>query len=89
MSKLLTGTKLLACEGCGWVHYAMSDDERAGLNSAFIRYRFSKHEQETCEAGFQRCVRCESSASGFRQANKADIERALNHLITPVLTGTL
>jgi hypothetical protein len=85
MPRLLTDRKLLACERCGWVHYGMDDDEKAGLNSVLLRYSLSEHEREARKTEFRRCLRCESPASGFRQANQADIARALGHLITPVM----
>jgi hypothetical protein len=85
MPKSLINRKLLVCGTCGWVHYAMTEDEKADLDGALVRYHLSEHEREIYEAGFRQCLRCESPASDFIQATEGDIERALDHIVTPVL----
>ena len=85
MSKILTNRKLLACGTCGWVHYAMTEEEKAVLDGALVRYHLSEHEREIYEAEFRQCLRCESPASVFRQATDAEVGRASGHLVTPVL----
>jgi hypothetical protein len=85
MADLLTNRKLLACGTCGWVHYAMTEQEKADLDSAIVRYHLSQREREIYEAEFRQCLRCESPASVFKQASETDINRALGHTVTPVL----
>ena len=85
MPKLLTNRKLLACGTCGWVHYAMTEDEKADLDGALVRYHLSEHEREIYEAEFRQCLRCESPASVFRQATESEVSRASGHIVTPVL----
>jgi hypothetical protein len=85
MPSLLTNRKLLVCGSCGWVHYEMTEDEKANLDGAIVRYHLSEHEREIYEAEFRQCLRCESPVSIFKQAGEADIERALGHIVTPVL----
>ena len=85
MANSLTNRKLLVCGACGWVHYAMTEDEKAGLDGALVRYHLSDYERETYEAEFRQCLRCESPVSVFRQAGEADVARALGHIVTPVL----
>jgi hypothetical protein len=85
MPKLLTDRKLVACGTCGWVHYAMTEDEKADLDGTLVRYHLSEHEREIYEAEFRQCLRCESPTSDFRQATEAELGRALGHIVTPVL----
>jgi hypothetical protein len=85
MPNLLTNRKLLVCGICGWVHYAMTEDEKSGLDGALRRYQLSEHERQIYEAEFRQCLRCESPTSGFRQATEGDVSRALGHIVTPVL----
>ena len=85
MPKLLTDRKLLVCGTCGWVHYAMSDDEKADLDGSLVRYNLSEHEREVYEAEFRQCLRCESPVTVFKPATSGDVARAVGHLVTPVL----
>jgi hypothetical protein len=85
MPKLLLNRKLLVCGICDWVHYAMTDDEKADLDGSITRYQLSEHERFIYEAEFRQCLRCESPVSVFRQATDGDITRALGHVVTPVL----
>jgi len=85
MPKSLVNRKLLACGACGWVHYAMTDDEKADLDGALVRYRLNEHERVIYEAEFRQCLRCESPVTVFRQATEGDVARALGHVVTPVL----
>jgi hypothetical protein len=85
MPNSLINRKLLVCGTCGWVHYAMTDDEKADLDGALVRYHLSERERVIYEAEFRQCLRCESPVTDFRQASEADIARALGHIVTPVL----
>jgi hypothetical protein len=85
MPKSLINRKLLTCGTCGWVHYAMTDDEKADLDGAVVRYQLSEHERAIYEAEYRQCLRCESPVAVFRQATEGDIARALGHIVTPVL----
>ena len=85
MPNILTNRKLLVCGTCGWVHYAMTEDEKADLDGVLVRYQLKEDERETYEAEFRQCLRCESPVSVFRQANEREIAQALGHIVTPVL----
>jgi methylphosphotriester-DNA--protein-cysteine methyltransferase len=85
MPNSLTNRKLLVCGVCGWVHYAMTEDEKANLDGALVRYHLRDDERDIYEAGFRQCLRCESPVSVFRKASEADVARALGHIVTPVL----
>jgi hypothetical protein len=85
MPKSLVNRKLLACGTCGWVHYAMTEDEKAELDGALLRYHLSESEREVYEAEFRQCLRCESPVSVFRPASQREIARATGHIVTPVL----
>ncbi len=75
MPRSLTNRKLLACGACGWVHYAMTEQEKAELDGALIRYQLSEGERQIYEAEFRQCLKCESPTDLFRQATEADIDR--------------
>jgi hypothetical protein len=85
MPASLTNRKLFACGVCGWVHYAMTEQEKADLDGAMVRYHLRDVEHEAYEAEFRQCLKCESPTDVFRQATEADIKRALGHIVTPVL----
>ncbi|MBV8053623.1 MAG: hypothetical protein JO071_00110 [Deltaproteobacteria bacterium] len=85
MAKSLVNRKLLVCGSCGWVHYAMTDDEKADLDGALVRYQLNEHERMIYEAEFRQCLRCESPVTVFRQASDDDIARSMGHIVTPVL----
>ena len=82
---LLKSRKLVACGACGWVHYAMTAEEKAIHDSAIARYRLDADEQRLYEAEFRQCLRCESSLDAFRDATESEIDRARGHIVTPVL----
>jgi methylphosphotriester-DNA--protein-cysteine methyltransferase len=63
----------------------MTEDEKADLDGALVRYHLSDHEREIYEAEFRQCLRCESPTTVFRQATEAEVNRALSHIVTPVL----
>jgi hypothetical protein len=85
MPNILFNRKLLACGTCGWVHYAMNEDEKADLDGALVRYQLNERERQIYEAEFRQCLRCESPVSIFRQATESDVARAVGHTVTPVL----
>ena len=82
---ILRGRKLLACGACGWVHYAMRAEEKVAQDRAIERYHLDAVERLTYEAAFRQCLRCESPLSGFRDANDGELNRAVGHIVTPVL----
>jgi methylphosphotriester-DNA--protein-cysteine methyltransferase len=63
----------------------MTEEEKAHLDGALVRYHLSSTEREIYEAEFRQCLRCESPVSLFRQASEGDVARALGHIVTPVL----
>jgi hypothetical protein len=79
------GRRMLACAGCGWVHYAMTAEEKADSDRALERYRLSAAERLIYESAFRQCLRCEAPVSEFREAHESDLARAASHLVTPVL----
>lgn len=83
--QVLRGRRMLACAGCGWVHYAMTAEEKADGERALERYKLSAAERRTYESAFRQCLRCEAPVSEFREARESDLARAANHLVTPVL----
>ncbi len=82
---VLTGRQLLACRLCGWVHYAMTAEEKAVSDRLIERYQLSTAERQTYEAAFRQCLRCEAPVSELRPAQERDLARAEGHLVTPVL----
>jgi hypothetical protein len=85
MATLLRGRRLVVCGTCGWIHYAMTSDEKARHDRALERYRLDADERRIYESEFRQCLRCESSASVFRDAPEREITHAVEHVITPVL----
>lgn len=85
---VLRDRRLLTCRECGWVHYVMTPEEKA-LNDRFLeRYQLSDTERHLYESTFRQCLRCESPADAFREANDNDVLRAAGHIVTPVCVGT-
>ena len=84
-AQVLRGRRMLACAVCGWVHYAMTPEEKADGDRALARYRLSVAERLTYESAFRQCLRCEAPVSEFREARESDLARAASHLVTPVL----
>jgi hypothetical protein len=82
---VLRDRKLLVCGMCGWVHYAMTVDEKLAIDRSLLRYNLTAAEQFLHESAYRQCLRCESPVGGFRDAHERDIERAAGHIVTPVL----
>ena len=83
--QVLRGRRMLACAACGWVHYAMTVEEKADGDRALERYKLNAAERLTYESAFRQCLRCEAPVSEFREARDSDLARAASHLVTPVL----
>ena len=83
-SAVLLGRRFLTCPVCGWVHYAMTAEEKYTSDQLPRRYQFSSTERLMYEATFRQCLRCESPAADFRTAEDDDLARAEGHLVTPV-----
>jgi hypothetical protein len=86
---ILTGRRLLACDACGGVHYAMSADEKAQNDRALERYHLSAAERFAYESSFRQCLVCEAPLGEFRDAREAELARADGHLVTPVLADEI
>jgi len=82
---ILRNRKLIACGECGWVHYAMTVEEKLALDRGLSRYNLTAAEQFLYESAYRQCLRCESPVGGFREARERDLARAAGHLVTPVL----
>jgi hypothetical protein len=76
---------MLACDVCGWVHYAMTANEKAQSDRALEGYNLSASERFACESSFRQCLRCEAPLSEFREARESELARVAGHLVTPVL----
>jgi hypothetical protein len=83
-SAVLLGRRFLTCSVCGWVHYAMTPEEKTVIDQLPQRYRFSAAELALYESTYRQCLRCESPAADFRDAADSDMARAEGHLVTPV-----
>ena len=83
--QVLVGRRLLACRICGWVHYAMTADERVENDRALERYSLTATERSVQEASWRQCLRCEAPVTQFRDAREPELARAAGHLVTPVL----
>jgi hypothetical protein len=81
---VLFGRRLLTCPVCGWVHYAMTPEEKQTGDRLPERYQFTAAERLIYESSFRQCLRCESPAADFRIAGGRDLARARGHLVTPV-----
>lgn len=79
---------LIACAECGWVHYAMTAEEKmaADAETSMLaqRYRMSHAEIGLIELSQRRCLRCESPARSFRMADAEDLAQADGHIVTPI-----
>jgi hypothetical protein len=84
-SVALRDRKLLACGSCGWVHYAMTFEERLENDRSLIRYHLTPSEQLIYQSAYRQCLRCESPVGGFRRAEERDLVRAAAHMVTPVM----
>ena len=76
---------LVACDVCGWVHYVMTREEKLAQDQSLGRYELTAAEREIYESEFRQCLRCESSVETFHTATPQEIDRALNHIVTPVI----
>jgi len=83
--RVLKGRRLLACEACRWVHYAITASEKMQSDRALERYNLSAAERFANESSFRQCLRCEAPLSEFREARESELARAAGHLVTPVL----
>jgi len=81
----LRDRKLLACGACGWVHYAMTFEEKLTNDRRLARYNLTPAEQLACQSAYRQCLRCEAPAGEFRAAEERDLARAASHLVTPVM----
>jgi hypothetical protein len=81
---VLVGRRLLTCSICGWVHYAMTAEEKQAHDRLPDRYEFTPAERRMYETTFRQCLRCESPAAAFRIAGENDLARAEGHIVTPV-----
>jgi hypothetical protein len=88
MRRVLTGRQLVTCAQCGWVHYAMTAEEKSAADAEASmlaeRYRMSEAELTLLELSLRQCLRCESPATSFRVAAPQDVARAQGHIVTPV-----
>jgi len=84
-SVYLRDRKLLACGACGWVHYAMTFQEKLTNDSRLARYNLTAAEQLAYQSAYRQCLRCEAPVGGFRAAEERDLARAASHLVTPVM----
>ena len=76
---------MLACRVCGWVHYAMTAEEKAESDRAIVRYNLTAAEWSAYESSFRQCLRCEAPATELRDAEERDLARAVGRIVTPVL----
>ena len=81
---VLQDRRFLTCPECGWVHYVMTQEEKAANDSFLVRYQLTDQERFLYESAYRQCLRCESPASEFRAAKESDIARAAGHMVTPV-----
>ena len=81
---LLLNRRFLTCPECGWVHYAMTQEEKAANDHFLTRYQLTDKERSLYESAYRQCLRCEAPASGFRAAEETDLARAAGHMVTPI-----
>lgn len=77
--------QFVTCIECGWVHYVMTDGEKAANDRFADRYDLDDDERFTYESAFRMCLQCEAPVSEFREASARDLQRAEGHLVTPLL----
>jgi hypothetical protein len=82
---ILRQRKLLACGACGWVHYAITAEEKAARDRALERYNLNPSERQVYDSSFRQCLRCESSVAMFRPVAELDLQSAAGHIVTPLL----
>jgi hypothetical protein len=83
--RIVQGQRMFACRACGWVHYAMTAEEKARNDSVLRRYNLTADEWFAYESSFRQCLRCEAPASELRDACERELARAAGHVVTPVL----
>jgi hypothetical protein len=87
-TRVLIGRRLMACAQCGWVHYAMTIEEKLSADAEAIRlaqrYRMNEQEVGLMESARRVCLRCESPAMAFRPAAPDDVAHAEGHIVTPI-----
>jgi hypothetical protein len=84
---VLLDRRFVTCRVCGWVHYVMTAEEKAANDHFLERYQLTEVERQLYEAAFRQCLRCESPADEFGVAAEEDLQRAANHLVTPVFVA--
>jgi hypothetical protein len=82
---VLRDRRLLACGACGWVHYAMTFEEKLTNDRGVERYKLTPAEQLIYQSAYRQCLRCEAPVGGFRLAEERDLVRAAGHMVTPVM----
>jgi hypothetical protein len=82
---MLLERAMLACRLCGWVHYAMTAEEKAESDRVLERYNLTAAERSAYESSFRQCLRCEAPATELRDAEERDCARAFGRIVTPVL----
>lgn len=91
MSSILWNRRLLRCAVCGWVHYAMTPEEKEENDRVLARlterYQLTAQERELYEAAFRQCLRCEAPATTFQAAQELDLERMEGDIVTPVFVA--
>ena len=65
----------------------MTSEEKAVSDRFLERYQLSETERYLYESAFRQCLRCESPADEFRAANEDDMQRAADHIVTPIFVG--
>jgi hypothetical protein len=86
---ILTNRRFLSCRECGWVHYVMTEEEKATSDRFLERYQMTAKERFLYESAFRQCLRCETPADAFRSAEEADLAQATGHIVTPVLVEAM
>ena len=82
---VLRDRRLLACGACGWVHYAMTFEEKLANDRSVARYNLTPAEQLIYQSAYRQCLRCEAPVGGFRLAEERDLSCASGHMVTPVI----
>lgn len=82
---VLRDCELLACGACGWVHYAMTLEQRIADERNLGRYNLTLIERSIYQSAYRQCLRCEAPVAGFRRAEERDLVKAAGHLVTPVI----
>lgn len=89
VGSILLDRRFVTCRICGWVHYVMTAEEKATNDRFLERYQLTVAERQVYETAFRQCLRCESPADEFGAAAEEDLQRAANHLVTPVFVDAM